>query len=133
MTKHQREPDPIDAELEKQLNSFGLTLTVVAKADEKKGEWYYINQLRQQIYNLHELDRALNRKINGVKNAQPQQLDDSGVYNAWNRKNAALQAIRRKTWQQLLAIATALVGLLGSAGTFIWWLIKTLIKGMHST
>ena len=123
MKKQQREPDPIDAELEKQLNSFGLTLTVVAKADESKGQWYYINQLRQQIYNLHELDRALNRKINGVRNAAPE-IDDSGVYRAWSRKNEALQTIRRKTWQQWAAIATAVVGLLGSAGTGFWWLIN---------
>jgi hypothetical protein len=123
MAKQPREHDPIDDELEKQLNSFGLTLTVVAKADESKGQWYYINQLRQQIYNLHELDRALNRKINGVKNAE-KSIDDSGVYSAWSRKNEALQANRRKTWQQWAAIATAIVSLLGTAGTAIWWLIN---------
>lgn len=125
-----REPDEIDAELEKQLNSFGLTLTVVAKADESRGHWYYINQLRQQIYNLHELDRALNRKINGVKNAG--EIDDSGIYRAWSRKNAMLQALRRKTWQQWAGIAAALIGILGSAGTGIWWAIKIFIKGMHA-
>jgi hypothetical protein len=116
------EPDAIEEELENQLNSFGLTLTVVAKADESKGHWYYINQLRQQIYNLHQLDRALNRKINGVKNAEVV-IDDSGIYRAWERKNETVQMIRRKTWQQWAAIATAVTGLIGSAGTGIWWLI----------
>lgn len=119
-----REPDSIDEELEKQLNSFGLTLTVVAKADESKGQWYYINQLRQQIYNLHMLDRALNRKINGVKNAEKPPIDDSGIYRAWGRKHEKVQANRRKTWQQWAAIATAAVGVMSTAGTGIWWLIN---------
>lgn len=131
MKKQERGPDAIDEELEKQLNSFGLTLTVVAKADESKGHWYYINQLRQQIYNLHELDRALNRKINGVRNAGD--IDDSGIYRAWSRKNEALQTIRRKTWQQWAAIAGALAGVLGTAGTGVWWVIKMVLKGMHAT
>ena len=125
------EPDAIEEELENQLNSFGLTLTVVAKADESKGHWYYINQLRQQIYNLHQLDRALNRKINGVKNAEIV-IDDSGIYRAWERKNDVVQSLRRKTWQQWFGIVAALIGILGSVGTGFWWVIKMVLKGMRA-
>lgn len=123
-------PDEIDAQLDELLKDFGLTTKVVAMADESRGPWFYINQMRQRVYTLYELDKALNRKINGVRNGA--QINDSGIYLAYNRKLDKLSAKRRRTLGQWMGILAAAAGVAGPFLAGCVWIFKMVVKGVQA-
>jgi hypothetical protein len=107
---------------------FGLTGKVVAKADETQGLWYHINHLRQAVYDLGEALQALDRKINGVKNAQADQWTESGI---WNLVNARLNA-NRVEWVNSVVKIVLGVGVTSIVGG-IAWLARMAWIGMKVT
>jgi hypothetical protein len=108
---------------------FGSTGKVVVKADESLGVWHHINHLRQTVYDLGEELEALDRKINGVKNAQPASPSDTDVFRAYHRKDAQHKVEGWNRWKRW-AIKTALGAVLTSPAWL--WIIKMVWAGMHA-